>query len=166
MLQTVRFLLAIAKGRVSVNDLSPDHRRGAVDSEDVSGHGEDLTGSFSFFLPHPRDRRQASDGLFIGRLQVGGIGGKQARQALGPRRPPRGFVSCQPTSHHYAVSHPYMVPQPAYPAPAHRAAPSEPPSRRHEREFLGIAGHEYACARVFRLSPGESAAIWRFIAAA
>ena len=34
-------------GRARVDDISPDHRRGAVNSEDVGGHGENLARSFS-----------------------------------------------------------------------------------------------------------------------
>jgi len=53
-------------GWIPVADLGPHHCGRSVDGEDAGGQGEDLLRAFSFVFPHPLDRVQAGDGLFVG----------------------------------------------------------------------------------------------------
>src|ERR1039458_4342750 len=91
--------------RVPVTDFGPDHRRGTVDGKDLRGHGEDLAGPFPCFVPHPLDRVQAGNRLFVRGLKVGGITSEQAAEAVCPGCPPAGLIACQPPAHHRAVGH-------------------------------------------------------------
>src|SRR5580704_10619360 len=91
--------------RISIVDLDPDHRRRVVDRNDVGGHREDLVRGLAFLLPHPLDRVQAGNWLFVGGLRVDGVAGEQRRHAVGARRPPRSLVSRQPLAHRFTVNH-------------------------------------------------------------
>jgi len=82
-----------------------DHRGQAVNSDDVSDKGEGLVRPFPLVLPHPLDRVQPDNGLFVGRFQVGGVPGEQATQFLGAGRPPGCLVPGQPPPHRHPVRH-------------------------------------------------------------
>ena len=78
-------IAVLLAGRISIADLGPDHRRPSVNSKDFSGQSEDLVRAFPFFLPHPLDRGQAVNRLFVGGLQVDSVGREQVSQVSSGR---------------------------------------------------------------------------------
>jgi hypothetical protein len=59
---------------LAVSHLSSNHRRLIVDRYDVGGERKHLVWPFPVLLPHSTDGIDAHHRLFVGRVQIGGIG--------------------------------------------------------------------------------------------
>jgi hypothetical protein len=90
---------------LAVTHLSTNDSRPVVDRDNLGGESKNLVWPFSVLFPHSTDGVDAHNGLFVWRVQIGGIGGEQRRDLSRACGAPRMLVPLHPTVYSGSIGH-------------------------------------------------------------